>query len=541
MDLSLLDISQFSIQLLLITFLMGFVAHLLTLPPMLGFLASGFVFHAFGLQASHELQQLADLGVTLMLFTIGLKLDWRNLLKIQIWGVASAHILFSILFFSVILMLPVFSGIQGMRATGWLQALIISFALSFSSTVFAIKVFDNKGDMGALYAKIAIGILIIQDIVAVIFLTVSTAKLPSFWALLLLLLPFARPLLYKVMDIVGHGELLVFYSLLLALGGAALFELVGMKADLGALVFGVLLGGHTKAAEISERLYHFKDLFLVAFFVSIGMAGAPSVNDIIIALFLSVLLVFKGAGFFFLFIKTRLTARTAFMSAVSLSNYSEFGLIVGAIAVSNQWMSLNWLIIIAIALSLSFVINAPLNQKAYELYAHFSPYLVLFQSTQRLPEERELSVGKNKILILGMGRVGQSVYQDISQTMTDSILGVDFDSCSVQKLQQQGINVVYADVMDKDFWHRLDLRTVEVIFVNMPECEKNRFSVEQIRQKGFSGKIAVIANYPEEELLLQQAGADYIYDFYTQAGLGFCEYVKLKLQQSEKIAEQKIN
>jgi len=254
MDLNWIAISLSETGWIVATFFMGLLTYKIGLPPMLGFLAVGFIFKAFGLESTHELREIADLGVTLMLFTIGLKLNLKSLLRVQIWGVASAHMLITIIIYGGLFFALSFSGISAFADIEniW-SALLIAFALSFSSTVFAVKVLEGKNEMGALYAQIAIGILIVQDIFAVLFLTASMGKIPSVWALGLLGLPMLRPILYKLMDQVEHGELLVLYSLLLAVGGAALFELVGMKADLGALIFGVLMGQHHKAAEVSKN------------------------------------------------------------------------------------------------------------------------------------------------------------------------------------------------------------------------------------------------------------------------------------------------
>jgi len=117
-------------------------------------------------------------------------------------------------------------------------ALLVGFALSFSSTVFAVKALEPRGEMGALHGQIAIGILVVQDIAAVVFLALSSAKLPSAWALLLLLLLPLRPVLTTLLHRIGRGELQILFGFLLALGGAEVFELVSLKGDLGALALG---------------------------------------------------------------------------------------------------------------------------------------------------------------------------------------------------------------------------------------------------------------------------------------------------------------
>ena len=153
------------------------------------------------------------------------------------------------------------------------QLLLLSFALSFSSTVFAVKTLQEKGEMNATYGTIAIGILVMQDIFAVIFLTASTGKIPHWYAIILFALPLLRPLFYKVLDWVGHGEMLVLFGIFFALVvGAGLFKFVGMKPDLGALILGMLLAGHSKASELSKALFNLKELLLVCFFLNIGLS-----------------------------------------------------------------------------------------------------------------------------------------------------------------------------------------------------------------------------------------------------------------------------
>jgi predicted Kef-type K+ transport protein len=529
MDLSWIVISQLETLWLIATFFMGLFAYKIGLPPMVGFLGVGFILHAYGIESSHELREIADLGVTLMLFTIGLKLNIKSLLRIQIWGVASVHLIITVLIYALIFILLRTLDVSAFADIDFWSAILIAFALSFSSTVFAVKVLEGKREMGALYAQIAIGILIIQDIFAVIFLTASTGKIPSLWALVLLGLPLARPILYKIMDQVKHGELLVLYSLLLAIGGAALFEMVGMKADLGALIFGLLLANHTKAGEVSKTLYNFKDLFLIGFFVNIGLSGNPTAENLIIASILSLVMFLKVALFFWLLVKTHLRTRTSFLTSLSLANYSEFGLIVGAIGVNNGWMSNEWLINIAIALSITFVIASPLNATAHNLYSKYSVYLRRWQSKKRLRDELPVNVSGSSMLVFGMGRVGTGVYEDLNYHYPDQITGIGFDDALHKAHLKANRKIIYADVMDKDFWNKLDLTAISMVFLNLPDFNKNVFTISQLKRLGYSGEIAVIAMYDEESQPLKAAGATAVYNFYSEAGLGFAEHVRSKL------------
>ena len=533
MDLSLLAISLSETEWLIATFLLGLVAYKMGLPPMVGFLGIGFILKAFGHDSNHALEEIADLGVTLMLFTIGLKLDIKSLLRIQVWGVASAHMLITIIVYGGLFFALSFTGLSSFAGVDLWTALLIAFSLSFSSTVFAVKVLEGKNEMGALYAQIAIGILIIQDIFAVVFLTASTGKIPSILAILLFGLPLLRPILYKIMDEVDHGELLVLYSLILAIGGAALFEVVGMKADLGALIFGILLAPHSKSAEISYTLYNFKDLFLVGFFVNIGLSGEPTVNNLILAAILSVLMLSKSLLFFWLLLKTSMRSRTAFLSSLSLSNYSEFGLIVGAISVSNGWMSSDWLITIAIALAMTFVIASPMNSFSHRIYSRFSSNLRRFQTETRLDDELPIDISGASILVFGMGRIGTGVYDDLNYYYPNEVKGIDFDGGIYREHIVNQRNVVYADVMDKDFWEKISLNNITLAFLNLPDFNTNLMAVKRLKEKNFQGHIAAIAMYENDIILLKEAGADAVYNFYSEAGIGFAEHVRHKLLDAQ--------
>ncbi len=174
-------------EIILITtaFLAGFLALKCSLPPLVGFLLAGFGLHAFGYQSNELIVDLADLGVTLLLFTIGLKLDVKTLLSKEIWGGATAHNILSTAVFTITLGGLKLLGITSMAGMDLGQILLLAFALSFSSTVFAVKTLQEKGEMSATYGTIAIGILVMQDIFAVVFLTASTGKIPEWYAIAL--------------------------------------------------------------------------------------------------------------------------------------------------------------------------------------------------------------------------------------------------------------------------------------------------------------------------------------------------------------------
>ncbi len=510
-----------------IAYLSGLIARSLALPPLIGYLLAGFVLYAGGSRLSPTLTGLADLGVTLLLFTIGLKLRLSSLLMPQIWAVAALHMLGAVVLGTASVWLLGALGVGLFADLDAASVALVAFALSFSSTVFAVKVLEEKGEMYSLYGRIAVGILVVQDIAAVLFLAASLGKVPTVWALGLVALLPLKPVLQRLLDKSGHGELQILFGLTLALGGAQLFELVNIKGDLGALLLGVLLASHPRASELARQLLGFKDLFLVGFFLSIGLSGPISVEAVGVALLLLALVPLKSGLFFLLMSRFHLRLRTSVLASLSLSNYSEFGLIVCAIGVTQGWIGSEVLITLAIALSLSFIIAAPLNVASYRIYVHLRPWLAGFETSQRIAEEESIMPGDTSVIVFGMGRVGTGAYDAMRQRLGDLVLGVDVDQMTVDEQQTQARRVILGSATDPDFWDRiqLDFESVNLVLLAMPNTQENLFAARQLKELGYTGRIAAIAKYADETDALMQAGVHAAFNLYAEAGAGFAEHV----------------
>lgn len=189
-----------------VTFLLGLLARWTSLPPMVGFLAAGFVLHALGQRTHAMIEHAADFGVTLLMFTIGLKLRLSTLARPAVWAGATVHMVATVVFVAVCLTLFGAVGLSAFAGIEIEQALLLGFSLSFSSTVFAVKVLESRQESASGHGRVAIGILIMQDILAVLFLAFSSGKVPSIYALLLVSLIPARALLQRVMTGAGHGS-----------------------------------------------------------------------------------------------------------------------------------------------------------------------------------------------------------------------------------------------------------------------------------------------------------------------------------------------
>ncbi|MCP4996100.1 MAG: cation:proton antiporter, partial [Gammaproteobacteria bacterium] len=404
-------------------------------------------------------------------------------------------------------------------------------ALSFSSTVFVVKVLEEKGEMNSLHGRIAIGILVMQDLTAVIFLAASTGKLPSYWALLLFLLIPLRPLFHHLLQKTGHGELLILYGLVLALGGAEIFELGGVKDDLGALVMGLLISTHPKSVEMAKAMLGFKDLFLVGFFLSIGMSGHLSLEAFVIGLLLVPFIFAKSALFFALMARFKLRARTSLLATLNLTNYSEFGLIVAAIGVTNGWMDSEWLVVIAIALSLSFVVAAPLNSKDDKIYSSYRKFWQKFQHKERLQDDMLLDTLGATIAVFGMGRVGSGAYDKMREFHGETVVGIDFDTELINKHQSMGRKVLRGDPSDADFWEKIEQEhSIGLVMLALPNLQANLDALEQLQEISFPGRIAATARYPDEEEPLRRSGATAVFNIYTEAGVGFADHVEVQNQ-----------
>ncbi|RDV24122.1 potassium transporter Kef [Alteromonas aestuariivivens] len=508
---------------LLFAFVCGLTVKMIGIPPLVGYLLAGFLLNAAGFAMTDSLMQIAELGITIMLFTIGLKLNIRDLSKREVWASSVSHSMLwvatvtAIIFAATITSASLFTGID------WQSAALIAFALSFSSTVCVVKVLEENGETKTRHGKLAIGILVMQDIFAVVFLVAATGKLPSPWAIALLAMFPLVPVLNRIINQSGHGELLPLTGFILALGGYHLFELVNIKGDLGALIFGLFFAQHPKSSELAKSLMSFKDLFLIGFFLTIGLTALPDWAMMSMALALVLLLPVKAFLFFCLFTILKLRARTSYLSSLLLSNYSEFGLIVGALAVSLNLLDQTWLVVIALAVSISFVITSIVYRSAHSQYHKFKGPLKQFESPVRLQRDIYPVIDKAEFLVIGMGRVGSGAFQSLSKLADSKVWGMDADRVKVASLKDEGMNVICGDGEDVDLWDNLDIRSVRLVLLALPSIEDSINITKQLKNAGYRGRIAAIARYEDEVESLLNHGVDKVFNFFTEAGLGFAE------------------
>lgn len=516
--------------LIALAFGFGLFSSQLGYPPLLGYLLAGFLAHAAGLGDGDALTPLAEAGILLLLFTIGLKLNLRDLSRVYVWGSALLHMLIAIpLTAAVIYMVgTLYQPLEfDHPAAPW----TLAFALSFSSTVLAVKLFEERGEAASFYATIAIGVLVVQDVMAVVYLVFTSGHYPSPWAFGLLLLPFLLPVFKRLIQMCGHEELLLLAGVVFAFGTATVFESLALKGGLGALVAGVLVAqSHpSKAKELYGQLLGIKNLLLIGFFLQIGYYGIPKLELLYVALVLGLLITLRPIIYFSLLTIFGLRARTGWLTGLSLFSYSEFGLIVAAIAQEAGILGEEWMTTLALAMALSFLFATPINRKAHELYIRHSKPLRRYEKTTRLPEEVIGSLQGATTAILGMGRIGRGAFDALREAGLQDIVGVEENYSLTLACNDKGWPCVHGDASDRDFWERTGLARCDAILVSLSNHRENVSVAKLARELNFSNTLAVATRFPDESDELEALGCVTFYR-YQDVGRDFANHTLEEIQ-----------
>ena len=494
-------------------FIFGMLVSRIKLPPLVGYLAAGGLLSAYGYEAGAALHEIAHLGVLFLLFTVGLHLRLKNIVRIEVLGTGGIHLIISTAIF-----LPVALAL-GYSLTA---SLIISIVLGFSSTVLTAKNLERRNELGAFHGRVAIGILILQDIVAIAILGLTSGTSPSPWSLALMGLPLLRPAIIKIIELTQEDELKLLFGLMLALGGGALFEGVGLSSELGALIAGMLLSGHNLSDELSKKLWGLKEAFLVGFFLEVGLTGLPELQDFYLALAALAILPIKSMLFFGLMLAFKLRARTSFIATISLTSYSEFTLIAGSVAASAGFIPEGVVIAFALLTAVSFAFNAPLAIWEEQLWKRIEMKLSKFERDVRHPDQQIISLGTAEYLVVGMGSAGQAAYDHLKKK-DKHVVGMDIDPARIEQNIEKGRRVIYGDMQDVELWDNLNLEHLRsvILAIGTPESKVN--TTRYLRSNKFEGSILALTMQEEEQLALGQVGATAVCLPITEAGRKLAE------------------
>ncbi|MDX1619157.1 MAG: cation:proton antiporter family protein [Balneolaceae bacterium] len=496
-----------------VAFLAGMLVSKIKLPPLVGYLAAGGILAWGGYEGGELLHEISHLGVLFLLFTVGLHLRFKNIIRPEVLGAGSLHLLITTAIFLPVCFLFGYSAIP---------AVIIALVLGFSSTVLAAKNLERRKELGAYHGRVAIGILILQDLVAIVLLALTGGSAPSPWSLALLGIPLLRPAAIKLVELSGEEELKLLFGLMLAIGGGSLFGALGLSSELGALVAGMLLSGHRQADELSQKLWALKEAFLVGFFLEVGLSGLPSLNDFYLVLAGLLILPLKAALFYGFFLVFKLRARTSFLATISLTSYSEFMLIAGSVAASAGLIPNGVIVGFALLVAISFALNAPLSIWEEQIWAGMESFLSRFQRDVKHPDQLSPSLGAAEYLVVGMGNAGRAAY-DRLKSENKQVVGMDIDPARIEDNLKAGRRVVYGDMQDTELWRDMDLSSIRAVMIVLGTPEAKVNATRQMRERGFKGNIYALTMREDEFADLKDAGASAVCIPITQAGRQLAE------------------
>ena len=493
----------------------GQIFRLLSLPILVGFIFSGYIFSVFDLNDTNSILSIpAEIGVELLLFSIGLKIKPSYFLNLDIISVFFIHIGVLTLIFFLFLTYDV----------NILIFFMLCISLTLSSTVIASKVLDDRKELKTFHGRISIIILIFQDILALILLTSIEVDKFSSNFFLIFLFPFFIPiLLYFLSNLRSNKELELIAAIIIALFfGAEFFKFTGLTGEIGALIMGICLSNYKHADKLSEKIWGLREILLLAFFISLGMELKIDSYVLKHALFLLSFLIFKTVILFFLLLAFKLRSYTAFLITISLSTYSEFSLIILSSWLDAGAINSEILTIVTCSVCLSFIIGSIINNYVHEIYVYFEKYLVVLERKTHHPDEEPHTCGEAQVMIFGMGRIGSSIFQNL-QEKNIKVVGFDADTDLVKKYLKNGKRVAFADAEDPGFWSKLRFGKLKTIILSLPEFHSQIWSTRQARKYGFKGKIIVPTTTKGDPNILRNSGADEIYDAYDAAGIGVSE------------------
>lgn len=504
---------------LLAAFVVSYIVRALNQPLIIGYIIAGMVISPFLVSlgtSTTAINIFSEIGISFLLFIVGLHLNPKVIKEIGgaslLIGLGQIILTFSATFFVSLYLLK----------AGMIASIYYGIAVSFSSTIIVMKLLSDKKQLDSLSSKISIGVLILQDLVAVgalMFISSMTGisnggSFESFVAggfLIVLLFLFGYFMLPRITrKIAKSQELLFLFSVTWAFVVAALFLYVGFSMEIGSLLAGVILSTSTYATEISSKIRPLRDFFLIIFFIILGLKMQFSEIGVVIipAIILSGLsLVFKPLvimifGRFFNY-----TKRTNFLVASSLSQISEFSLIIGALGLSVGQIGNTTFSTIVLTLLITIFLSSYSITYSREIYNKFSWLFSLFEN-KRVRSESQTRRDYDTILF-GYNRIGFSILNALKK-MKKKYLVVDYNPDTISNLKRYRIPALYGDVYDKDFLEDLEFDNLNLIVSTIPEVDTNELLIRTIRESNQKAVIILRAHTIEDALKLYECGANYV-------------------------------
>lgn len=517
---------QFAI-ILSISSVLGVIALKLKIPLIISYLLTGVVISSFAVFSSGDslvLNILPEIGVAFVLFLIGMELDLKEIKSLGFPIVISAlgQILIS-----------TFLGYLVANALGFgpKESIFVGLGLAFSSTVVVVKMLIERKDLGSLYGKLAIGILLVEDMVAILalmFITVGSSALnlgvQSSWPIISLVLKglglfvltfvLSKYVLRRIFDVVAKStELLFFTSITWCFVFTTLADLAGFSVEIGAFLAGVALASSPYHIQIQGKIKPLRDFFLTLFFVYLGSKinfSYLSSGIWAIIIFSIFAVVAKPLIYVLILNLFGFKKHTQYQTAISLSQISEFSLIVLVLGANYGVVSPKAISIMATVGVITIIISSILISQSRKLYKHFVPLLNLIERKNKtlIPGIEKHELGEH-VVVIGAHRIGLPIVEYLSKEEIPFIV-MDFNPHVVKELEEKGVNVIYGDIGDPDVLDALDLENTRLVISTATALEDNEMLLAEIRERKLDIKTVIRAEDKDHGEILRSLGADYV-------------------------------
>jgi Kef-type K+ transport system membrane component KefB len=506
---------------LLVCMVAGAAALVLRQPLVVGLIAAGIAVgpQALGLvDDTTDIELLAKLGIALLLFIVGLKLDVRLIGRLG--PVALATGLGQVLFTSVV-------GFFIALALGFatVPALYIAVALTFSSTIIIVKLLTDKNEIDHLHGRIAIGFLIVQDIVVVLAMIVITASgdgdaslgtralevLLRGTLLVGLVVLFGRYVADRMVSLLARqAELLILGAVTWAVALASFSILLGFSEEVGAFLAGISLASTPYRDAIGGRLSTLRDFMLVFFFIELGTRFdlSTALDQIGAAVILS-LFVLIGNPIIVMIIMGFMGYRkkVSFKAGLTVAQISEFSLILVALGASQGQVGSDVVGLVTAVGLITIAASTYLIYGSDAIYRRIEPALRIFERSMDLVDpDLDDDHHDPDYVVVGLGRFGSTIVTELLARDVD-VLGVDFDPRSVQS-PRYDIPVIYGDAEDPTLVDQLPLASATWVVSTVRSLDANLTLITSLRRSGYRGRIAVASEDRAHCDLYLEAGAD---------------------------------
>jgi len=510
--------------------LAGIIGQKLRQPLIIMFLATGILAGPSGLgiiNSYEQIELLSHIGIALLLFIVGLKLD-LNLIR-TIGPVAMATGLGQIVFTSIIGF--VIAIVMGMS---YLSAAYVSVALTFSSTIIIVKLLSDKREIDSLHGQIALGFLIVQDIAAILALiglttlgsTVSGehseylsflmigAKGVGLFGAVALLMKYVIP--YLIQRLAHSLELLTLFAIAWAVLLGAGSDLFGFSKEVGAFLAGISLASTDFRDSIGARLTSLRDFLLLFFFIDLGakldwsMVGSQLAASLVFSIFvlvgnpLIVLIIMGVMGY---------RRRTGFLAGLTVAQISEFSLIVAALGLSIGHITEETAGLITLVGVVTIFLSTYMILYSYPLYHVLSSPLRIFERRNPYREAAIANLAETEavdVILVGLGNYGSGLLEHLLRRK-NAIVGIDFDPGALDKWRKRGVSVVYGDMADPEMHEHLPLKKARWVISAVRSREMNLALIHNLKKDGYTGKVALTATNSHEAAEFEKTGANLIF------------------------------